>query len=384
MVGMQTVTWERAAAWRIGRHHLDRRAPVGSMLKVASRLCGLHAQVLSSAVLTLWARVEGLDREAVESALWKKRTLVKTWAMRGTLHLLPSRELPLWHAALATSRRYMSPTRWKRHFGITLEELDQLTDAIGAALEGRVISREELVREVGRVTGSAAFSNILALNSWGTILKPAAFSGRLCFGPNVGQRVQFTRPDTWLAEAGHAPGEPVDSEAAIAAITRRFLAVNGPATWHDLARWWGGGSVATVRKWIAALGDEVTAVDLDGVQAWMLAKDARELRSTAAVKSVSLLPGFDQYVVAASRHADRLLPPKLRSRVYRPQGWISPVLLVNGRMEGTWRHETKGSRVEVAIAPFAKQPAWVRREAGLEAERLAAFLGGNLSLSWEI
>ncbi len=92
---------------------------------------------------------------------------------------------------------------------------------------------------------------------------------------------------------------------------------------------------------------------------------------------------FDQYVVGASYHADRLLPGDLRSRVYRPQGWISPVLLVNGRMEGTWRHEVKGSRVEVVIEPFVAAPAWVRRAAGQEAERLAAFLGGSLNLTWK-
>ena len=102
------------------------------------------------------------------------------------------------------------------------------------------------------------------------------------------------------------------------------------------------------------------------------------------MRSVRLLPGFDQYVVGASRHAEHLLPGGvLRSRIYRPQGWISPVLLVNGRMEGVWRHEIKGSRVEVSIEPFVKAPVWVRRAAGEEAERLASFLGGTLSLVWK-
>jgi hypothetical protein len=376
---MLKLTWPRAAAWRIRRHHLDRRAPAGSMLAVASRLCGLHAQVMSSAELTVWARVEGLDRRAVQRALWEDRTLVKTWAMRGTLHLLPANELPLWHAALGTSRRYLKPALWQKYFGITLDELDRLTEAVAAALDGRVMTREELVQEVGRLTGSAAFATKLAQSSWGTILKPAAFTGRLCFGPSLGQRVRFTRPDTWLA----AVPPPVDSQAATAAVTRRFLAAYGPATYHDLARWWGGGSVSTARQWIASLGEEVSPVDLDGVQAWMLSAHAREVRELKPVRSVRLLPGFDQYVVAASCHAERLLPGDLRRRVYRPQGWISPVLLVNGRMQGTWRHEIKGSRVEVVIQPFVKAPVWVRRAAGQEAERLAAFLGCTLSLAWK-
>jgi hypothetical protein len=77
-----------------------------------------------------------------------------------------------------------------------------------------------------------------------------------------------------------------------------------------------------------------------------------------------------------------LLPGDLRRRVYRPQGWISPVLLVNGRMAGTWRHQIKGSRVEEVIEPFLEAPLWVRRAAARESERLAAFLGGALSLTF--
>jgi hypothetical protein len=377
---MRKLTWARAAAWRIGRHHLDRRAPVGSMLAVASRLCGLHAQVMSSAELTVWARVENLDRQAVQRALWEERTLVKTWAMRGTLHLLPASELPLWHAALGTSPRYRKGHLWQKYFGITIEELDRLTEAIGAALDGNVLTREELVREVSRFTGRDAFASKIAESSWGTILKPAAFAGRLCFGPNLGQRVRFTRPDSWLG----AKARPIDPQSAPAAVARRFLAAYGPATYRDLARWWNGGGISTARRWIASLGDEAAAVELEGAPAWMLAADAREVHELAPARSVRMLPGFDQYIVAASCHAAHLLPGDFRSRVYRPQGWISPVLLVNGRMEGTWRHQIKGSRVEVVVEPFVKTPAWIRRAAGEESERLAGFLGGSLSFAWKL
>src|SRR5579864_3448238 len=115
----------------------------------------------------------------------------------------------------------------------------------------------------------------------------------------------------------------------------------------------------------------------------MLAAHAREVRELPPIRSVRLLPGFDQYVIGASRHAEHLLPGDLRHRVYRPQGWVSPVLLVNGRMEGTWRHEIRRSRVEVSIEPFVKPPVWVRRAAGQEAERLASFLGGTLRVDWK-
>jgi hypothetical protein len=165
-------------------------------------------------------------------------------------------------------------------------------------------------------------------------------------------------------------------------VTRRYLAAYGPATYHDLARWWSGGGVGSARQWIASLGDEVRVVEIDGVPAWMLAEDVRELRDQPLPRSVRLLPGFDQYVVAASWHSEHLLPGDLRQRVYRPQGWISPVLLVNGRMDGTWRHQIKGSRLEVVIEPFMEIPAWVRRAAGEEAERLAAYFGCTLNVKY--
>jgi hypothetical protein len=116
----------------------------------------------------------------------------------------------------------------------------------------------------------------------------------------------------------------------------------------------------------------------------MLAADIPEIRNARPSRSVRLLPGFDQYVVVASCHAEMLMSQVPRSRVYRPQGWISPVLLVNGRMQGTWRHELKGSRVEVTIEPFGDLPIWVRPAAQREADRLAAFFGCSLSLDWKV
>jgi winged helix DNA-binding protein len=372
------LTWPRIAAWRVRRHHLDQRAAAGDMLRVASQLCGLHAQVLSSAALMVWARVEALDQGAVQRALWADRTLVKTWAMRGTLHLLPTDDLPLWHAALSTSRRYRKAGLWRR-FGLTLEELDRLTEAIGSALDGSLMTREELARKVGHITGSAKFAKHLAFGSWGTILKPAAMTGRLCFAPSTGQRVCFTHPASWLS----ALTPPIDAQAATEMVTRRFLAAYGPATYHDLARWWGGGSIVTARQWIAALGEEVLPVEVEGAQAWMLRADARKARELPLQRSVRLIPSFDQYIIGASLHAEHLLVGAARSRVYRPQGWISPVLLVNGFMQGVWRHEVKGSRVEVTIQSFLRVPAWVRRGAEEEAERLATLLGCNLRLTWK-
>lgn len=375
---MQKLTWPQIAAWRVRRHQLDQRLPAGSMLKVASELSGLHAQVLSSAALAVWARVETLEHGAVPRALWEERTLVKTWAMRGTLHLLPVADLALWQAALGTSCRYRKPGLWRR-FGLTLEELDRLTEAIGTALDGCVMTREELARKVGRMTGSRKFQKKLALGGWGTILKPAAMTGRLCFGPSLGARVRFTRPRTWIAGLGPR----MDTQVATKMVTRRFLTAYGPATYEDLARWWGGGGITTARQWIDALGEEVSPVEVDGVQAWMLAADLRQTGELNPQRSVRLIPAFDQYVIGASCHAEHLLMGGARGRVYRPQGWVSPVLLVNGFMQGVWHHEIKGSQIDVVIEPFVNIPSWARRGVEGEAERLAAFFDCRLNLAWK-
>jgi hypothetical protein len=367
------LTWDRVAAWRAGRHHLGQRAPRSVLLDVTGGICGLHAQLMSSAELTAWARVGDLEPEDVSNALWRDRTLVKTWAMRGTLHLLPAAEYRLWQAALSRFRHYTKPA-WLRGFRITQEQLDLLLAAVPEALAGPPLTREELADAVASLTGHPELAEKV-MGSWGSLLKPSAYRGELCFAPNAGQNVRFTRPDRGLDL-----GPPVDPDVAAAEVTRRFLAANGPATRDDYARWWGL-SPAEAGRLIAALGDEVTAVDVEGTAAWLLAEDVEAVTTADRVPSVRLLPAFDQYVVAATRHADHLLPGPYRDRVYRPQGWLTPVLSVGGTMLGVWRHERKGARVTVQVEPFVPLPRWARPALEPEAERLATFLGGSLDLT---
>ncbi len=344
------------------------------MLTVVSELCGLHAQLMSSAELSLWARVEALKRDAVERALWTERTLVKTWAMRGTLHLLPATEYAMWQAALSAYRHYLLPP-WLHRFAIGPAELEALVSAVRRALDGRILSREELATEVARLTGSSKLGQKLR-HSWGALLKPAAYRGFLCFAPSQGQNVRFTRPDQWLKESRRRAVQP-----ALRDVTRRFLSAYGPVTRDDFAHWWGS-SAAQARSLIERLDGDVEEVDIEGTPAWMLAAAVSRAAGAAPRQTVRLLPAFDQYVVGASRHATHLMPGAFKNRVYRPQGWLSPVLLINGRIDGTWRHERKGQRVTVQIEPFVRPPTWARRATEDEAERLAGYLGGRLELRW--
>jgi hypothetical protein len=369
------LTWDQALAWRMERHRLVERAPRRALIDVVDRVCGLHAQVMSSAELTAWARVDDLRPEAVDRALWSSRSLVKLWAMRGTLHLLPARDLGLWLGALGTYEHYLKPA-WLRAFDITRDELGALIAAMERALDGNLLTREELGTEIERITRSPGVRHKVQ-GSWGVYLKPASFQGKLCFGPSDGQLVRFTSPASWVK--GGLEVRP--SEEAVAEITRRYLGAFGPATREDLARWWGVGAAQGGRM-LAALGNEAVTVDVEGSPGWMVGRHAAEAARAEPRDVARLLPGFDMWVIGAARDAEALLDAAHRKRVYRDQGWISPVLLVNGRMEGVWKHERKGARLVVTLEPFGKLPRWARNQLEAEAERLARFLGGELSLSW--
>jgi hypothetical protein len=357
-------------SWRTRRQHLSARAPRKRALDVVGDICGLHAQLTASAELTLWARVKQLERDAVSRALWEDRTLVKTWAQRGTLHLLRADELGLWVGAQSALKPRHHVGSWLRHWGLTREQADAMLDAIPVALDGRQLTREELATEVARVTGIKGLDDKLK-GGFGDLLKPAAFRGDLCFAPSDGQRVRFARPDQWLGQ-----WTPVPAEEATLEVTRRYLTRYGPADRDDLARWFGMTSPAEAGRWLKALGDE--AVEIDGKV--LLADDAAVAAATQPDGAVRLLPAFDQYVVGAPRGDDAVVTAAERARVYRPQGWLSPVLLVDGRIAGVWSHERAGDRLVVEIERLGRLPRAARAGAEAEAELLAGFLGGELEL----
>src|SRR3954453_22497843 len=181
------LSWTDVAAWRARRHRLQERASACAMLQVVDELCGVQAQVMSSAALTLWTRVESLDPEAVSTALWQERTLVKTWAMRGTLHLLPAGDYSFWQAALSTQfARFLKPS-WSKSFGIEPDELEEMVAAIKRALAGEPLTREGLGATVVEECRNPPLGHALSDN-WGPALKPAAFRGSLIFGPSDGQK----------------------------------------------------------------------------------------------------------------------------------------------------------------------------------------------------
>jgi hypothetical protein len=323
--------WESVLAWRVERQHLARRA--ADALQVASDLCGLHAQVMSSAQLTLWARME--DPPDVEDLLWNQGTLVRTWAQRGTLHLLPTDELPLYTGAQAGLKPRYEVKSWLKHFKLTPEDVQTILKGVPEALEERPLTREELAERVhpGLKRG------------YGDLLKPVAFRGELIHAPDH----RFTLPE---------PFEPLDPEEAGKEIARRYLTRYGPGTREDLAKWFGSSSPAVCGRWIRAL--DVVETEFG----YALRDDADALEAAGPTGVVNLLPAFDQYVVAAPRDTRATSAPE---RIYRPGGWFSPVLLVDGVMAGIWELE----KDTLTIEPFEPVGDEVKARATAEAARLA-------------
>jgi hypothetical protein len=373
---MVSLNWKQVSTWRIAQHHLLERAERGRLLEVVAQIGGLHAQVMSAAELAVWARVQDVTPADVQVALWSERSLVKTWAMRGTLHLLTASELPTYAAALGHSvAEFYRKPYWLKYFGLTLAELEAITEGVRTTLAGKGMTREQLAEALTKGARNPKLRELLGLG-WGMLLKPAAHCGYLCFGPNQGQRVTFVQPEKWLGG-----WRKVDPEQAQQAIVRRYLTAYGPATTDDFARWWGV-TTARAKQLLRSLGDEIVEVDVEGRQAWALASTVKQMAALKPARVVRLLPLFDPYTVAVSSHSEHLSPAAERKRIYRAQGWISPVVLVDGRMEGVWSHEQTRGRVMVTVEMFAPPSLAVKRGIAAEAKRLGAFLGAEIELNY--
>ena len=185
------VTWEQALAWRMRRHYLD---PIGDrpVTEVVHRLCGIQAQVASSAELAVRVRRKTSRSGEIARALRDGR-LIKTWAMRGTLHVLTPEDAGIFLSLLAAGRSWERPS-WERWLGITPAQQQTLRAVVREALDGKTLTREELAAAVLRRRGFGHVGDALR-ESWGGLLKPLAWQGDLCFGPSQGNRVTFMRPE---------------------------------------------------------------------------------------------------------------------------------------------------------------------------------------------
>jgi hypothetical protein len=372
MRGVTKLSWDQVLAFRLERQFLHSRAPAGSLLEVASALCGIRAQLPSTAELALCARVDGLEQGEVKRALEENRALVKTW-IRGTLHVLPADDLALYVAVLRP-RPEGPGDAWLRLRGVTRGQYEAIVKNVPRALDERPRTREWLADRLAELAGPDVREAVLF--SWGGVLKQSARLGDLCFGPPQGRNVTFVRPDRWLRRTLRA-----DPDEAGRDVVRRFLAAYGPASAVDFGRWLEDPTKA--RALLRASADELAEVEVEGRPGWALIGDLAILEGSLLPHSVRLLPAFDQYVTGL-RPREAIVPSQHISRVYRQQGWVSPVLLVDGRVAGIWTHERRSGVIRVEVEPFQTLRPQVRNMLMDEVERLAAFLGGSPEVSLAI
>lgn len=373
---MKSLTWNQVNAWRLAQHSLSPRLKREDFVAVVSRLYGIHAQVMSAAELALGTRTNGLHPQDVQAALWQERTIVKTWAMRGTLHLLTADDLAL-HAAART----LDPRNWLGHLeshGISEQQRQTFVEALPEILSDEPMTREQVAIAVTEQVGLPDLGKVIASSRWGTPLKASAFRGDLCFGPNQGKHITFVNPKKWLGK--WTEREP---EAAFREIVRRYLRAYGPLTPRNFARWWNEGNVSTAEKILKQIDDELETVDVEGWQALALKSTVEAIRQSGVSGVTRLLPLFDAYVLDIARMGEPILPKQYWKRVFRQQGWTTAVVLVDGIIKGLWDYQATESQTTVTVELFAEPTRQLQEGIMAEAAWLGDFFGTTVKLNYD-
>jgi hypothetical protein len=359
--------------FRLRRHHLldDPRA---DLVTICRDMCGVQAQVMSAAYLQLWTRNHSITRSDVESALWKTRTLVKTSLMRQTLHLIPVDEFPLYIAAQKSSR-LAGVLRVMARCGIGREEAEALTPLIMDALASGPLGRTAIAAAVRPKVSKRVRAWMEKV--WSMIRLPVT-EGLICHGPGESNEINFIRVDQWLPDLKL---KPIPATEAQSVLWKKYLRAYGPAAVTDFSHW-SGISMQEIKPLRALLEPELA--EIPGTKSLLLCEDVPVLNSSPAAKPCScvrLLPIFDSYLLA-HRDKDHLLSPKHYKRVYRNQGWISPVVLIDGAIAGVWSYKLQRRQLIVKIEPFDKLSRTARTGIEREANRLALFFESSLELKF--
>jgi len=215
--------------------------------------------------------------------------------------------------------------------------------------------------------------------SWGSFLKQAGDKGFVVHAWTGDNTVRFTRPDRWLGT-----WRVEDSDEAIRALVRRYLAAYGPASIDEIARWWGqlGGQIRPV---IQQLAPELSEVEIaTGVRGFIRTEDLPAIEAAELPRGddgIRFLGPFDPFTVGAGLR-DHVLPATHLKRVSRTSGWLSPVVLIDGRAAAVWTSETKCSTLAITIDLFDRPSATTKRAIGAAAERVAAASGARVRVAW--
>lgn len=336
----------------------------GDVADVVRDVCGLQGQERAAVELGLQARAAGarrgmLGREDVVRALDETGAVVRTWAMRGTIHMLAAEDVG-WMAQLLGPVFIGKGRRRRRELGLDEEMCGRATAAMERILGGEgPLTRAELLQRLAAegfpVEGQAGYH----------LIARAALEGVVCFGPAGDGEDTFALTEAWIG--------PVEvrweGDEALAELLRRYLRAFGPATVYDFARWSGLGVRQARQAKKLYEGRLLEAESQRGEELLMLPE--REMWMEASNRgqaSARLLPAYDSFLLG---YVDRelIVPEAQAGKVHPGGGVIRAAVLVNGVAVGNWglRRRARGVEVEVALweALGEAEMAAVEREVGL-------------------
>jgi hypothetical protein len=341
---------------RMTRQGLAARSATGTAAAVAAAV-GLQAQDVGAARLGVRARSSAVDEAAVVNAIQHERSVVRTWLMRSTVHLVAAGDLR-WMAALygpVMERNHQA--RW-RNLGITEPIIDAALTHARELLDGRALTRHELAAELT--------ARGLELGADGQVpthvLAALTARGLTCRGADRGRDATFVRIDDWVPPAP-PPADP------LAELARRYFRAFGPATAADFTAWSGLPSGAAV----TAVRDELTEVEFDGRRGWTLGQ-------VEPAPGFRLLPMFDNYLLGY-RDRTAMLDPARNPQVY-VGGIIKAAVVCDGRLIGIWRLDRARAAV-VRVTPFESFSRRHRAELDRERADIERYLGRPVGLAIE-
>jgi hypothetical protein len=302
--------------------------------------------------------------------------------MRRTLFLVPSRELAIF--VRGSARRAEKEIRWARGKGVPERVIDAAIEAALGVLD-KPLTRTEIAERVSRSLGVQVQS--IQGGGWGSrrklagvpvgeltypvvdLLQLAGARGVVCYGPHQGNEPTFVRADAWIPR-----WRDVSQEEAEGLLLHKYLRAFGPATVADFALW-AGISLTDAREIWGREHNQIALVDVEGWETSLLRKDLAELRQ-AQVEAplVRLLPYFDTFLLG-HKERQHLVVPEHHPRVYRAQGWIAPVVLVDGRVAALWGHAREGNRLHIKLTKLGPISRRLAAHVQEEARDLGRFLG---------
>lgn len=314
--------------------------PLASAGAAVGWLTALQAQDLPGALTSVALRTDGGSRADVEAAL-RTGEIVRSWPMRGTLHLVRGEDLP-WMLELLASRAVAKAARRRAQLELDETTVERARELAAAALSGGgELTRAELLAawQAGGVDTSAQRGYHL--------LGHLAQTGTLCLGPRRDGEQLIVLLAEWVPQ----PRQP-SREEALGELAARFFRSHGPATVPDLIRW-GQLTAGDARAALDTARPQLESITVDGVE-HLLDPETPQLLSSARrrARGVFLLPGFDELVLGYADRRAVLSPEHAGKVVPGGNGVFRPTVVSDGRIVGTWRHAGRGAARTVSATAF--------------------------------